>query len=83
MQSEVAANLAEQVARIRAHTKLPVAVGFGVSNPEQAKLVAQAADGVVVGSAVVNQIAQHGKSPELVSKVSAFVKSLGDAIKSL
>jgi len=37
----------------------------------------------VVGSAVVNQIAQHGKSPELVSKVSAFVKSLGDAIKSL
>ncbi len=83
MQSEVAANLAEQVARIRAHTKLPVAVGFGVSNPDQAKLVAQAADGVVVGSAVVNQIAQHGKSPELVAKVSAFVKSLADAVKSI
>ena len=83
MQSEVAANLAEQVARIRAHTKLPVAVGFGVSNPEQAKLVAQAADGVVVGSAVVNQIAEHGKSPELVAKVGAFVKSLADAVKSI
>jgi tryptophan synthase alpha chain len=83
MQSAVAANLAEQVAKIRAHTKLPVAVGFGVSNPEQAKLVAQAADGVVVGSAVVNQIAQHGKSPDLVAKVSAFVKSLAAAVKSI
>lgn len=83
MQSQVATNVAEQVAKIRAHTKLPVAVGFGVSNPEQARLVAQAADGVVVGSAVVNQIAQHGRSPELVVKVSAFVKSLADAVKSI
>jgi tryptophan synthase alpha chain len=83
MQTKVASDLAEQVAKIRAHTKLPVAVGFGVSNPEQAKLVAQAADGVVVGSAVVNQIAQHGKSPELITKVSEFVKSLGDAVKSI
>lgn len=83
MQTKVASDLAEQVAKIRVHTKLPVAVGFGVSNPEQAKLVVQAADGVVVGSAVVNQIAQHGKSPELVAKVSAFVKSLADAVKSI
>lgn len=83
MQQQVAANLAEQVAKIRAHTALPIAVGFGVSNPEQARLVAQSADGVVVGSAIVNQIAQHGKSPELVCKVSAFVKSLAEAVKSL
>ena len=83
MQIKVAANLAEQVAKIRAHTGLPIAVGFGVSNPEQARLVAQEADGVVVGSAVVNQIAQHGKSPELVGKVGAFVKTLADAVKSV
>lgn len=83
MQSKVASNLAEQVAKIRAYTNLPVAVGFGVSNPEQAKLVAHNADGVVVGSAIVNQIALHGKSPELVAKVGAFVKSLGAAIKSV
>jgi len=83
MQSKVASNLAEQVAKIRAHTKLPVAVGFGISNPEQAKLVASEADGCVVGSAVVNQIAEHGKSPDLVTRVSAFVKSLGDAVKSI
>ena len=83
MQSKVASNLASQVAKIRAHTKLPVAVGFGISNPAQAKAVALAADGCVVGSAVVNQIAKHGKSPELVAKVSAFVKSLGDAVKTI
>ena len=83
MQTNVASDLAEQVAKIRAHTTLPIAVGFGVSNPEQAKLVAQEADGAVVGSAIVNQIAQLGKSPDCVVKVSAFVKALGDAIKSL
>jgi len=83
MQSKVASNLAEQVSKIRAHTQLPVAVGFGVSNPEQAKLVAQNADAVVVGSAVVNQIAEHGKSKELVKRVSEFVKSLADAVKSI
>jgi tryptophan synthase alpha chain len=83
MQSEVASNLAQQVAKIRAHTSLPVAVGFGISNPEQASAVASAADGCVVGSAIVNQIAQHGKSPELVEKVSNFVKSLAEAVKSI
>src|SRR6266850_2790962 len=70
MQSKVASNLAEQVAKIRAHTALPIAVGFGISNPEQAKLVAREAEGVVVGSAVVNQIAEHGKSPDLVPRVT-------------
>jgi len=83
MQSQVAANLQEQVAKIRAHTSLPIAVGFGVSNPEQAKTVARAADGCVVGSAVVNQIAQHGKSPELVARVAGFVRSMVEAVKSL
>jgi tryptophan synthase alpha chain len=83
MQSKVASNLASQVAKIRAHTKLPVAVGFGVSNPEQAKLVAQNADAVVVGSAVVNQIAENGKSKDLVRRVGKFVKSLADAVKSI
>jgi len=81
MQSQVASNLASQVAKIRSHTSLPVAVGFGISNPEQAKLVASQADACVVGSAIVNQIAEHGKSPDLVTRVATFVKSLGDAVK--
>jgi tryptophan synthase alpha chain len=83
MQTQVASNLASQVAKIRAHTNLPIAVGFGVSNPEQAKLVAQNADAVVVGSAVVNQIAENGKSKDLVKRVSEFVKSLADAVKEV
>jgi tryptophan synthase alpha chain len=83
MQKQVASNLAQQVAKIRAHTELPIAVGFGVSNPAQAKLVAQNADAVVVGSAVVNQIAEHGKSKDLVKHVSGFVKSLADTVKNI
>ena len=83
MQTSVATNLASQIAKIRAHTDLPIAVGFGISNPAQAKAVASEGDGCVVGSAIVNQIAEHGKSPELVAKVSAFVKSLADAVKTI
>jgi tryptophan synthase alpha chain len=81
MQKQVAANLMQQVAKIRVHTKLPIAVGFGISTPEQAGLVARSADAVVVGSAVVNQIAKHGKAKALVAQVTKFVKSLADEIK--
>ncbi len=83
MQAKVSDTIGSMTAKIRAHTQLPIAVGFGISNPEQAKLVAQSAEAIVVGSAVVNQIAKHGKSPELAAKVSTFVKSLGDAVKSV
>jgi tryptophan synthase alpha chain len=83
MQSQVASNLASQIAKIRAHTALPIAVGFGISNPEQAKLVAREGDACVVGSAIVNQIAEHGKAADLAQKVGAFVKSLADAVKAV
>jgi tryptophan synthase alpha chain len=48
------------VAKVRRHTDLPVAVGLGVSTPEQAKVIAQYADGVIVGSAFVTAIEQGG-----------------------
>jgi tryptophan synthase alpha chain len=83
MQSQVAANLEAQVAKIRAFTNLPIAVGFGVSNPEQAARVAQSAEAVVVGSAIVHQIAVCGQSPELAAQVGGFVQSLAAAVKSL
>jgi len=83
MQKQVASNLASQVAKIRAHTKLPIAIGFGISTPEQAKTVASVADAVVVGSAVVNQIAEHGKSKDLVRRASEFVKSLAGTVKAI
>ncbi len=81
MQTKVAANIDAMTARIRQHTPLPIAIGFGVSNPEQARLVAASAEAVVVGSAIVNQIAQFGKSSDLVPTVAAFVRTLVDAVK--
>jgi tryptophan synthase alpha chain len=82
MQTKVATTISEMTAKIRAHTDLPIAVGFGISNPEQARTVAASAEAIVVGSAIVNQIAQHGKSHDLVSRVTEFVKSLSTAVKS-
>lgn len=81
MQQQVAANIAEMTARIRAHTNLPVAVGFGVSTPEQARAVAAGAEAVVVGSAIVNRIAELGQSPGLVAGVAGFVETLVKAVK--
>jgi tryptophan synthase alpha chain len=83
MQDRVAQNLAEKIAQIRVHTALPVAVGFGISTPEQARLVAAHADAVVVGSAIVNQIAIHGASPDLAQKVAAFTRPLAEAVKAV
>ena len=56
VRDQIAANIPEAVARIRQHTTLPVAVGFGISTREQVRQVARSADGVVVGSALVNVI---------------------------
>lgn len=57
---ELAAGLPEYVARVRQATDLPLAVGFGISTPEQARQVARVADGVVVGSALVDRLAREG-----------------------
>jgi len=83
MQTKVSDTISEMTAKIRAHTQLPIAVGFGISNPEQARAVAACSDAIVVGSAIVNQIAQHGQHKELVPRVAGFVKSLSEAVKSV
>jgi len=83
MQTKVADTIADRTRMIRAHTDLPIAVGFGISNPEQAVQVARCADAIVVGSAVVNRIAERGRSPDLVDTVAEFVKSLADAVRSV
>ena len=80
MQTRIADTIGAMAAKIRAHSDLPIAVGFGISTPDQARHVASLADAVVVGSAVVNRIAEHGRSPELVPKVAEFVASLATAI---
>ena len=81
MQAKVADTLGQMVAKIRTHTELPVAVGFGISTPEQSRAVARHADAVVVGSAIVNQIAQGGQSPDLIPRVSGFVAKLLEGVR--
>jgi tryptophan synthase alpha chain len=83
MQSTVSESIESMTATIRRHSSLPIAVGFGISNPEQARLVAGQSDAVVVGSAIVNQIAEHGSDPELAGKVGNFVRQLVEAVKSV
>ena len=83
MQTKISDTIGEMTAKIRVHTDLPIAVGFGISNPEQARTVAGHAEAIVVGSAIVNQIAEHGRSPELVAKVADFVRGLSEAVKAV
>jgi tryptophan synthase alpha chain len=80
-QTNLSADIAAQVAEIKKHTSLPVAVGFGISTPEQAAEVAKESDAVVVGSAIVRRIGEHGKSAELVQKVAQFVTPIAAAVK--
>jgi tryptophan synthase alpha chain len=71
------ANDAESlVARIRAHTDLPLALGFGISTPEQVAEVGRWADAAVVGSALVNVIAEHGAAPDVAGRAGAYVRWL-------
>ena len=67
-----AADVAPEVARIRAAAGLPVVVGFGISTPEAAEAIASVADGCVVGSAIVKQIGEGRPVPEIL----AFVRDL-------
>lgn len=66
------------VARLKAATDLPVAVGFGVRTPEQAAAIGRVADGVVVGSAIIDQIAQHGDNAP--AAVRTYVETLSAAL---
>ena len=72
--------IATAVARVRRNSAVPVAVGFGVTTPEDARAVAVFADAVVVGSALVQVIAAHGQSPRLIAEVAAFVRALKQAV---
>jgi tryptophan synthase alpha chain len=78
---QIAGNLAEKLAQIRTHAKGPVVVGFGISREEHVRAVASVADGVVVGSALVNCIARNMGQPEVIlgsirEKMQELVKGL-------
>ena len=81
MQQTVSETIGEMTGIIRENTDIPIAVGFGISNPEQAAAVAKNAEAVVVGSAIVNQIADKGNTPDLVPHVKAFTAKLITGIR--
>ena len=81
MQQSVSETIADMTGVIRSQTDLPIAVGFGISNPEQARQVANCSDAIVVGSAIVNQIAENEDTPEMPKQVAGYVKTLVEAIK--
>ena len=81
-QEAPSSGIGDLVSSIKAHTNTPVCVGFGISSPEQAAEVATASDGVVVGSAIVNQVAHHAEQSNLSEVVSDFAAPLIAATKN-
>jgi tryptophan synthase alpha chain len=71
--AEVASGAEALVRRIRAHTTMPIALGFGISRPEHVAEVTKYADAAVVGSALVSLIEEAGSSPDLLSRVEQYV----------
>jgi len=78
---DVAGDLADKLRLIKAYASLPVVVGFGISRPEHVQSIGKIADGVVVGSALVNFIASHPGDPEaIIRAVDAKIHSLAGAL---
>ncbi len=75
MQKTISTSIAPKIAAIRRHTDIPIAIGFGVSSPEQSRNIAQHGDAVVVGSAIVNQIAVGRNVARFVAPMVRAVKS--------
>ncbi len=72
----------EAVARLKRHTELPVAIGFGIRTPEQAAAIARLADGVVVGSALIDQIAKAETSEQAVEGVLNLCRELSAGVRN-
>ncbi len=77
--TEITTDLGSITSLIRKSTKTPCAIGFGISNPEQAKKMSAYADGVIVGSAIVRLLDKYGK--DSAGPIGEFAKSMKDAIR--
>ena len=78
--SEIKTDLASIVEVIRQNTRIPCAIGFGISTPEQAKAMAGLSDGAIVGSAIIKLIEKHGK--DAAAPVGEYVRRMKEAIRS-
>ncbi|MNO81180.1 Tryptophan synthase alpha chain [compost metagenome] len=72
----------EAVARLRRHTDLPVAIGFGIRTPEHAANIARLADGVVVGSALIDKIAEAASDTQAVEGVLGLCRELAEGVRN-
>ena len=77
--SEITTDLASIVSVVRRHTKIPCAVGFGISTPEQAGKMADVSDGAIVGSAIIKILEQYGR--DAAPEVGKYVRSMKDALR--
>lgn len=76
IRDSVEASASELATRVKAETRMPLALGFGISRPEHVRAIGQCADAAVVGSALVNVIAEHAASPALLDEVERYVRWL-------
>ena len=81
VRDSLSSSVAPLINAMRAETKTPLAVGFGISTPEQARTISESADGVVIGSAIVRLMEEHGADlPRLESELEAFAYSIREAM---
>ncbi|HAP93491.1 MAG TPA: tryptophan synthase subunit alpha [Desulfotomaculum sp.] len=80
---QISTDLEQFITRVRKHTSLPIAIGFGIAGPQQAARVASFCDAVVVGSAIVNTVAAQSTKSSAISSVAGLVKEIKSALKKL
>ena len=71
----------QAVARLRRHTDLPISIGFGIRTPEHAATIARLADGVVVGSALIDQIANAASPQQAIDGVLGLCRELAEGVR--
>ena len=79
--AQLPAELAQHLRTLRGITTKPICVGFGIGTPAQAAAVGQAADGVIVGSAIVQLVEKHAGAGDLVTKIGDFIASLKEPLR--
>jgi tryptophan synthase alpha chain len=79
--SSISESIPSMISRIRSYTDTPVAVGFGISTPEQVREIAGMADGIIVGSAIVKRIGENGGTPGFETGIGSFAGTLTASMK--
>ncbi|MCL2032264.1 MAG: tryptophan synthase subunit alpha [Methanomassiliicoccaceae archaeon] len=79
MRSSIRTDIGKIVAEIRRHTDVPIAVGFGIHSPEQAASLSEQADGIIVGSAIVRLVEEHGR--DAGSVIADYIRNMKKAME--